>query len=149
MKPKTPKPPNDEVRERLAANLRAARERLGLSQEEVCFRMGAHKATIGPFEVGKKLPRIETFIRLASVLGVTPNELVAGISWAPGETVTSPGGFDVPENSELASEVAQLRQKDTDRRGSFSVPEDPELAAEVAAARQRASQRKGRRREDV
>lgn len=111
--------------------------------------MGAHKATIGPFEVGKKLPRIETFIRLASVLGVTPNELVAGISWAPGETVTSPGGFDVPEDPELASEVAQLRQEDTDRRGSFSVPEDPELAAEVAATRQRASQRKGRRREDV
>lgn len=149
MKRKTPKPPNDEVRERFAANLRAARERLGISQEEVCFCMGAHIATVGPFELGKKLPRIETFIRLASVLGVTPNELVAGISWAPGETVTSPGGFDVPDDPDLSSEVAQLRQEDAERRGSFSVPDDPELAAEVAATRQRASQRKGRRREDV
>jgi transcriptional regulator with XRE-family HTH domain len=144
MRRKTPPPPTDEIRERFAANLRACRERLGISQEEVSFRMGVHRTTIGPFELGKKMPRIENVIRLSGVLGVTPNELVAGITWAPGETITSPGGFDVPDYPELAAEVADLRKDDPGRPPGFHVPDDPELAAEVAAARKRASKRKGR-----
>ena len=153
MKPRVPQPPTDEMCERLGANLRACRERLGVSQEELAFRMGIYRSSVGPFELGKKLPRIETFIRFVGALGVTPNELVAGISWTPGEILVTPGSFNVPNDPELAAEVAALRESDDAHRGrqhrlpgSFEVLDDPRLAAETAALRESAYDRGRRRR---
>ncbi len=102
-------PPNDELRERFGQNLRECRSRVGISQEELGFRAGIHPTAVGLYELGKKLPLIATFIRLAGGLGVTPSELTAGISWTPGEAVVTPGGFEVPADPELAAEIADLR----------------------------------------
>jgi hypothetical protein len=60
-------------------------------------------------ELGQKLPRIDTFIRLVGALEVTPNELTAGIVWTPAEATITPGGFEVPDDPELAAEIAALR----------------------------------------
>lgn len=102
-------PSNDELRERFGMNLRACRERLGISQEELGFRAGIHPTGVGFYELGKKLPLVETFIRLSGALATTPNELAAGISWTPGEAIVTPGGFEVPDDPALAAEIAALR----------------------------------------
>lgn len=110
MKPRRrPLPPNDELRERFGQNIRECRNRIGISQEELSVRCGSSLTTVGPMERGLKLPRIDTFIRLAGALGVAPNELVTGISWAPPEATMTPGAFEVPDDPELAAKIAALR----------------------------------------
>jgi len=109
MRPKQPMPPTDELRARFGANVRKHRERLGISQWDLAFRAEMGITAISPVELGRTMPRIDSFIRLAGALGVTPGELAAGISWEPPETVVTPGGFEIPEDKELAKEAAALR----------------------------------------
>jgi transcriptional regulator with XRE-family HTH domain len=103
--------PSDELRARFAINLRKCRLRLGISQHELAFRAETHHTLISPLELGQKMPRIDTFIRLAGALGVKPNDLVAGILWAPGEAIVMPGGFEVSSDPAFAAEVAALREE--------------------------------------
>lgn len=103
-------PPTDEPRERFGANLRTCRKRLDISQWELAFRAETGITSVGPIELGQTVPRIDTFIRLAGALKVTPNELTAGILWTPSEITVTPGSFDVPEDPEFAAEVAELRK---------------------------------------
>lgn len=141
--PLTP-PPSREMCKRFGMNLRRCRERLGISQEELGFRIGAHPSTVGPFERGKKLPMIERFIRLTGSLEVMPNELVEGIAWTPGEAIVTPGGFDVPDDPAVAAELATLRASTAEQpegSGVFEVPDDPAFRAELDAARESAYQR--------
>jgi transcriptional regulator with XRE-family HTH domain len=105
-----PLPPTDELRERLGGNLRECRQRLGISQHELAFGAETHITAISPLELGQKLPRIDTFIRLAGALEAAPNDLVAGILWTPAEPIVTPGGFEIPDDPELAAEVAALRE---------------------------------------
>jgi transcriptional regulator with XRE-family HTH domain len=74
------------IAQRFAANLTAARKRSGLSQEEVGVRASVHRTEISQLERGLRLARIDTLVKLAAALGVTPDELLAGIEWTPGET---------------------------------------------------------------
>ncbi len=110
MSPRAPAPPADELRERLGANLRECRKRLGISQEEVSFRAETHATVISALELGERVPRIDTFVRVAGALEAAPGELTSGIVWTPAEAVVVPGGFEVLEDSALAAEVAALRE---------------------------------------
>lgn len=74
------------VRERFGRNLADCRVRLGVSQEELGFRASLHRTQIGDLERGKRLPRIDTLVKLAGALDVTPNDLLKGIVWRPGQT---------------------------------------------------------------
>lgn len=103
-------PPSDELRARFGLNLCECRRRLGVSQLEVSLRAETHMNSISTLELGQRLPRIDTFIRLAGALETTPNELAAGILWTPAEQVVVPGGFEAPKNQALAREVAALRR---------------------------------------
>lgn len=114
---RTPLPPSDELRARLGANIRECRERIGISQHELAFRAETHVTAISPLELGQKLPRIDTFIRLAGALKVTPNELTAGIDWTPAEQVVVPGGFEVPIDPVLSAEVTALRETGPHKKG--------------------------------
>ncbi|MGE5408322.1 MAG: helix-turn-helix domain-containing protein [Syntrophothermus sp.] len=76
--------------ERFAANLRRARTRAGISQEELGHRCDLHRTEISLLERAGREPRLGTIVKLAGSLGTTPAELCAGISWAPGA-----GGFEV------------------------------------------------------
>lgn len=103
-------PPSDELRERFGVNLRECRKRLGISQWELSFRAETGLGAVSPMELGQKLPRIDTFIRMAGAVEATPNELTAGILWSPAEAIITPGGFEVPDDPELAAEIAALRE---------------------------------------
>lgn len=60
----------------LGTNLRDARKRLGLTQEEVAERSGVHPTEVSRIEAGKRDPRISTLLRLARALEVRPGELL-------------------------------------------------------------------------
>ena len=104
------RPSSDELRARLRANLRELRSHAGVSQQELAFRADVHPSIVTALELEQKLPRIDTFIRLAGALQATPNKLAAGILWVPGEMVLSSGGFDVADDPEHAAELAALRR---------------------------------------
>jgi transcriptional regulator with XRE-family HTH domain len=79
----TPPPIEPAVREPFRANLRRLRILSRLSQEQLAARTSLHRTAIGLMENGERLPRIDTLIRLAGALEVTPNDLLQGIEWAP------------------------------------------------------------------
>jgi transcriptional regulator with XRE-family HTH domain len=84
------------VREQFASNLLYLRKRSGLSQEEVSFRASLHRTEVGMLERGVRLPRIDTLVKLAGALEVTPAELLDGISWRPAEIPS--GRFETSES---------------------------------------------------
>lgn len=60
----------------LGSNLRDARKRLGLTQEEVAERSGVHATEVSRIEAGKRDPRISTLRRLARAVEVSPGRLL-------------------------------------------------------------------------
>jgi transcriptional regulator with XRE-family HTH domain len=79
---------------RLGRNLFMARRRAGFSQEELGARACLHRTEIGFIEVGRRLPRVDTLVKLASALDVKAEELLDGIEWiAPAPS--RPGAFAV------------------------------------------------------
>jgi transcriptional regulator with XRE-family HTH domain len=56
--------------------LREARERLGLTQEEVARRSGVHATEVSRIEAGKRDPQISTLRRLAEAVEVRPGQLL-------------------------------------------------------------------------
>ena len=70
-----------EPRDRFAINLRNARQRKEISQEELGFRCDLHRTEISLLERGGREPRLGTIIKLASALDSSPEELCAGIRW--------------------------------------------------------------------
>ena len=117
MRPMQPMPSSDELRERFGVNLRESRKRLGISQYELAFRAEIAPNSVSLMELGKKMPRIDTVIRLAGAVGAKPSELVAGVVWMPAEVVATPGSFDVPDDPELAAEIEELRKTTHSFRG--------------------------------
>lgn len=73
-----------EVAERLGENLRRARRRVGLSQEQVAIRASLHRTEIGLLERGGRVARVDTLVQLAGAMSVQPAELLDGIGWTPG-----------------------------------------------------------------
>jgi transcriptional regulator with XRE-family HTH domain len=71
--------------ERFAENLRRLRRQMGISAEELGHRAGVTRSHIGSIENAKVEPRLGTLIRLIGALGTTPNEILDGIAWHPGE----------------------------------------------------------------
>jgi transcriptional regulator with XRE-family HTH domain len=59
--------------------LRAARERRGLSQEDLAERTELHVTAIYRLETGSREPRLSTVLRLARGLDTTGSELIRGL----------------------------------------------------------------------
>lgn len=88
---------SEQVARRFAANLRRARLRAGISQEELGFRAGLHRTEIGLLERGARVPRTDTVIKLASGLGLRIEcPLFEGMTWNSGTTTQRPGAFAFP-----------------------------------------------------
>jgi len=60
----------------LGSNLRSARKRLGLTQEQVAERSGVHPTEISRIEAGKRDPRASTLERLAKAVEIPPGQLL-------------------------------------------------------------------------
>lgn len=89
------------VARQFGENLRRERKRADLSQEEVGFRASLHRTEVGLLERGARVPRIDTLIKLASVLGVRIDcALLEGISWEPGGRSTQAGSFTISSRAE-------------------------------------------------
>jgi len=72
-------------------NLARARRSADLSQDDLSVRASLHRTEISQIERGLRIPRIDTLVKLAGSLEVTPAELLAGLAWEPGEMKR--GGF--------------------------------------------------------
>lgn len=71
----------------LGRNLVAFRGRVGLSQEGVADRAELHRTHVAYIEVGRRLPRLDTIVKLAGAVEVKPCALLRGMAW----------DFDLPE----------------------------------------------------
>ncbi len=69
--------------ERFAANLRQARVKAGISQEELGYRCELHRTEISLLERAGREPRLGTIVKLAGALDTTTGALCEGIAWAP------------------------------------------------------------------
>jgi transcriptional regulator with XRE-family HTH domain len=65
-------------------NLRRARKRADLSQEELAWGASVHRTEVSQLERGLRVARIDTVAKLAGTLEIDPGTLFAGISWTPG-----------------------------------------------------------------
>ncbi|HWM54757.1 MAG TPA: helix-turn-helix transcriptional regulator [Solirubrobacterales bacterium] len=70
-------------RERFSINLRKARQKTGISQEELGYRCELHRTEISLLERGGREPRLGTIIKLSGALDTTPEQLCEGITWLP------------------------------------------------------------------
>jgi transcriptional regulator with XRE-family HTH domain len=61
------------------ANLRWARERIGISQEALANEAAVDRAAISVFERGRRDPNLRTVLRLARALDIAPGILLRGI----------------------------------------------------------------------
>ena len=60
--------------------LRASREAAGLSQQDLAVRAGVSRQLVGAVETGRHLPRVDSALALAEVLGVTVDSLFGTLS---------------------------------------------------------------------
>lgn len=73
-----------------ADNVRANRERLGLSQEELARRVGLTNSAVSQWEGGRAKPRIAVMKALSEIFGMTVSELLG--EDAPGPGIREPVG---------------------------------------------------------
>ncbi|HET7416940.1 MAG TPA: helix-turn-helix transcriptional regulator [Solirubrobacterales bacterium] len=64
-----------------AQNLIRFRERAGLSQQGAADRAGMHRTHVAMIEEGRRLPRLDTIVKLGGALGVQACALLAGLAW--------------------------------------------------------------------
>jgi transcriptional regulator with XRE-family HTH domain len=61
---------------KLGTNLREARKKLDLTQEQVAERSGVQAGEISRIESGKRDPQVSTVLKLAKALEVSPGRLL-------------------------------------------------------------------------
>jgi transcriptional regulator with XRE-family HTH domain len=89
-----------QVAEIIGPRIRRIRRGQEMSQETLGYLAEVnHHGPISKIEHGEQLPRIDTLIKLAGGLGVSPCELLDGIAWEvrgsrPGRLVEAGGGSD-------------------------------------------------------
>lgn len=87
------------VLKRVAENLRSTRRRLGVSQETLGILAGLHRTEIGMLENAERIPRIDSVVKLATVLEIPVDQIVDGLTWEPPRRLGEAGRFkaDRPE----------------------------------------------------
>jgi ribosome-binding protein aMBF1 (putative translation factor) len=83
------------VAEAFGKKLAAARDKAGLSQEELGHLSAVHRTAVSELELGHNVPGMDTVIRLAGALGIEPCELMADVRWTP--PPRDPGGGNYRE----------------------------------------------------
>lgn len=66
-------------RQAVAAEVKALRGLIGISQEELAFRAGVHRTYIARLEVASTQPSLSVTFQLAEALAVEPEDLVKAV----------------------------------------------------------------------
>jgi ribosome-binding protein aMBF1 (putative translation factor) len=66
------------LRETIGARIREARERAGMSQEQLASAIGSEAATVSRYETARRAISLEIVEQIARALNITTMELVAG-----------------------------------------------------------------------
>ena len=88
---------SEEVAVQFGQNLKRCRRRAAMSQEELGRLASLHRTEIGMLEQGTRLARVDTLMKLAGALSISPVELLEGIDWAPG--YSNEGSFSITERA--------------------------------------------------
>lgn len=88
---------SEEVAVKFGRNLFRCRRRAAMSQEELGNLASLHRTEIGMLEHGTRLARVDTLMKLAGALSVSPLELLEGIHWTPGNSAE--GSFAISDRS--------------------------------------------------
>jgi DNA-binding XRE family transcriptional regulator len=86
---------------RFGGNLRRARRRADLSQMQLARLVELNRVDIGQLERGRRLPRLDTILKLSAGVRDSPCVLLAGLRWRPGYYVE--GDFCVDDPSEASA----------------------------------------------
>lgn len=97
---------------RFGENLARCREGADVSQEELGFRASIHRTEVSLLERGERMPRVDTAMRIAGSLGISLEDLVAGMEWRPGYEIVVPGSWEVVERKGGATETADEASAD-------------------------------------
>jgi transcriptional regulator with XRE-family HTH domain len=98
---KAPRP----LLEEFGARITDRRGDLGMSREALGRLTNMHSQSIAAIEWGEKNVRIGTLIRLAGGLGLSPADLMRGLTWEARRRVWVGGGFYVIGDDGSASAV--------------------------------------------
>lgn len=71
--------PASTARLAFADKVRVAREKAGLTQEQLAWAAGLHQTEIARIEGGRRNPGLDTILKVARGLSVAPAELFQGI----------------------------------------------------------------------
>jgi transcriptional regulator with XRE-family HTH domain len=74
-----PEPHADDSRSTFGANLRAAREHAGLTQEALGHRADFHPTEVNRIERGRRNPGLLTIVKLAKALDIPASDLLTGL----------------------------------------------------------------------
>jgi transcriptional regulator with XRE-family HTH domain len=69
--------------ERFGRNVFLARRQAGYSQEQLAARCFLHRTHISLIESGRRLPRIDTFMKLVGALEIGADKLLRGLEQSP------------------------------------------------------------------
>ena len=89
----------------IGKRIRKYREQRGWRQEDFAEKIGLSVTYTGMIERGEKVPKLETFINIANVLGVSTDLLLADVLSAKYEIKTS----------EMSDEISALKPTERDR----------------------------------
>jgi transcriptional regulator with XRE-family HTH domain len=90
-----------DIAARFGENLTRCRKRVGMSQDELGIRASLHRTEISQLERGLRVARIDTLVKLASALSISPCELIEGIEWTPGSATSGQFSVAAPAKAEL------------------------------------------------
>jgi transcriptional regulator with XRE-family HTH domain len=74
-------PKEADLARRFGQNLIVLRGRVGLSQLGTAERAGLTRSEVGLLEHGRRVPQLDTVVKLAGAVEVAPCELLAGMAW--------------------------------------------------------------------
>ncbi len=80
-------------------NLRRFRTLAGLSQKELAERASLRRTEVAELESGERIARIDGLLQLAEAMAIRPEDLIAGISWIPGEAEDGDFSIVTPRQS--------------------------------------------------
>jgi transcriptional regulator with XRE-family HTH domain len=83
-----------EAMERIARNMFEIRRHAGFSQELLAQRSGLHRTEISLIERGRRVPRIDTLLKIAGSLETPIEAFVEGVKWVP-FSPSDPGMFSL------------------------------------------------------